>query len=86
MLTQPIDPKDKKTKKKKPLTCVQENYFVCVEFLSDVARFGRFTLGTQGKAFAAGKLTCRFQLPGITLKKNGSSYFYYAKGFSLGFA
>ncbi|KAL2229646.1 UNVERIFIED_CONTAM: Eukaryotic peptide chain release factor GTP-binding subunit [Sesamum indicum] len=61
-----IDPKTKKTMKKKPLfvkkgavvVCrVQVNNLICVEKFSDFAQLGRFTLRTEGKTVAVGMVT-----------------------------
>ncbi|KAK4375522.1 hypothetical protein RND71_006199 [Anisodus tanguticus] len=65
-LMQQIDLKTKKPMKKKPLfvkngaivLCrVQVNNMICVEKFSDFAQLGRFTLRTEGKTVAVGKIT-----------------------------
>ncbi|XP_019235613.1 PREDICTED: eukaryotic peptide chain release factor GTP-binding subunit ERF3A-like isoform X2 [Nicotiana attenuata] len=65
-LMQQIDLKTKKPMKKKPLfvkngaivLCrVQVNNLICVEKFSDFAQLGRFTLRTEGKTVAVGKIT-----------------------------
>ncbi|CAK9179809.1 unnamed protein product [Ilex paraguariensis] len=65
-LMQQIDPKTKKPMKKKPLfvkngavvVCrVQVNNQICVEKFSDFPQLGRFTLRTEGKTVAVGKVT-----------------------------
>ncbi|KAI4330898.1 hypothetical protein MLD38_029140 [Melastoma candidum] len=69
-LLQQIDPKTKKPMKKKVLfvkngaviVCrIQVNNMICVEKFSDFAQLGRFTLRTEGKTVAVGKVT---DLPG----------------------
>lgn len=61
-----IDQKTKKTLKKKPLfvkkgalvQCrVQVNSLICIEKFTDFAQLGRFTLRTEGKTVAVGKVT-----------------------------
>ncbi|KAL7104742.1 hypothetical protein ACP275_07G002000 [Erythranthe tilingii] len=61
-----IDPKTKKPMKKKPLfvkkggliVCrVQVNNLICIEKFSDFPQMGRFTLRTEGKTIAVGKVT-----------------------------
>ncbi|KAG8370577.1 hypothetical protein BUALT_Bualt14G0131600 [Buddleja alternifolia] len=61
-----IDPKTKKPSKKKPLfvkkgalvVCrVQVNNSICIEKFSDFPQLGRFTLRTEGKTIAVGKVT-----------------------------
>ncbi|KAL3512201.1 hypothetical protein ACH5RR_024918 [Cinchona calisaya] len=65
-LMQQIDLKTKKPMKKKPLfvkngaivVCrVQTNNLICIEKFSDFAQLGRFTLRTEGKTVAVGKVT-----------------------------
>ncbi|XP_042055163.1 eukaryotic peptide chain release factor GTP-binding subunit ERF3A-like isoform X3 [Salvia splendens] len=65
-LTQQIDPKTRKRLKKKPLfvkkgavvECrVQVNNMICMEKYSDFPQLGRFTLRTEGKTVAVGKVT-----------------------------
>nr|GMC75681.1 eukaryotic peptide chain release factor GTP-binding subunit ERF3A-like isoform X1 [Ipomoea batatas] len=65
-LMQQIDPKTKKPMKKKPLfvkngafvVCrIQVNNLICIEKFSDFAQLGRFTLRTEGKTVAVGKVT-----------------------------
>ncbi|XP_028805394.1 eukaryotic peptide chain release factor GTP-binding subunit ERF3A isoform X2 [Neltuma alba] len=65
-LLQQIDPKLKKPMKKKPLfvkngavvVCrVQVNNSICVEKFADFPQLGRFTLRTEGKTVAVGKVT-----------------------------
>ncbi|KAI4324940.1 hypothetical protein MLD38_030381 [Melastoma candidum] len=65
-LLQQIDPKTKKPMKKKVLfvkngavvVCrIQVNNLICVEKFSDFAQLGRFTLRTEGKTVAVGKVT-----------------------------
>ncbi|XP_051116685.1 uncharacterized protein LOC127241597 isoform X2 [Andrographis paniculata] len=65
-LIRQIDPKTKKSMKKKPLfvkkgalvECrVQVNNMICVEKFSDFAQLGRFTLRTEGRTVAVGKVT-----------------------------
>ncbi|XP_031406060.1 eukaryotic peptide chain release factor GTP-binding subunit ERF3A-like isoform X3 [Punica granatum] len=65
-LLQQIDPKTKKPMKKKVLfvksnavvVCrVQVNNMICVEKFSDFPQLGRFTLRTEGKTVAVGKVT-----------------------------
>lgn len=65
-LLQQIDPKAKKPMKKKPLfvkngafvVCrVQVSNTICVEKFSDFPQLGRFTLRTEGKTVAVGKVT-----------------------------
>ncbi|XP_031092941.1 eukaryotic peptide chain release factor GTP-binding subunit ERF3A isoform X1 [Ipomoea triloba] len=65
-LMQQIDPKTKKPMKKKPLfvkngafvVCrLQVNNLICVEKFSDFSQLGRFTLRTEGKTVAVGKVT-----------------------------
>ncbi|VFQ67780.1 unnamed protein product [Cuscuta campestris] len=65
-LMQEIDPKTKKPKKKKPLfvkngafvVCrIQVNNMICIEKFSDFQQLGRFTLRTEGKTVAMGKVT-----------------------------
>ncbi|OMP09049.1 hypothetical protein COLO4_05855 [Corchorus olitorius] len=65
-LLQQIDPKTKKPMKKKVLfvkngavvVCrVQVNNLICVENFSDFPQLGRFTLRTEGKTIAVGKVT-----------------------------
>ncbi|XAR58344.1 Protein-synthesizing GTPase [Bertholletia excelsa] len=65
-LLQQIDPKTKKPMKKKVLfvkngavvVCrVQVNNVICIEKFSDFAQLGRFTLRTEGKTVAVGKVT-----------------------------
>ncbi|KAL1548245.1 eukaryotic peptide chain release factor GTP-binding subunit ERF3A-like isoform X7 [Salvia divinorum] len=65
-LTQQIDPKTRKRLKKKPLfvkkgavvECrVQVNNLICIEKYSDFPQLGRFTLRTEGKTVAVGKVT-----------------------------
>ncbi|XP_047948247.1 eukaryotic peptide chain release factor GTP-binding subunit ERF3A isoform X1 [Salvia hispanica] len=65
-LTQQIDPKTRKRLKKKPLfvkkgavvECrVQVNNMICIEKYSDFPQLGRFTLRTEGKTVAVGKVT-----------------------------
>ncbi|XP_010537482.1 PREDICTED: eukaryotic peptide chain release factor GTP-binding subunit ERF3A-like [Tarenaya hassleriana] len=69
-LMQQIDPKTRKPMKKKVLfvkngaliVCrVQVNNTICVEKFSDFPQLGRFTLRTEGKTVAVGKVT---DLPG----------------------
>ncbi|GLT87582.1 hypothetical protein SLE2022_056610 [Rubroshorea leprosula] len=64
-LLQQIDPKTKKPLKKKVLfvkngavvVCrIQVNNLICVERFSDFAQLGRFTLRTEGKTVAVGKV------------------------------
>ncbi|CAA0829436.1 Translation elongation factor EF1A/initiation factor IF2gamma family protein [Striga hermonthica] len=68
-----IDPKTKKPMKKRPLfvkkgalvVCrVQVNNTICVEKFSDFAQLGRFTLRTEGKTVAVGKVTDLPAAPG----------------------
>ncbi|KAG5543616.1 hypothetical protein RHGRI_016386 [Rhododendron griersonianum] len=65
-LMQQIDPKTKKLMKKKVLfvkngavvVCrIQVNNVICIEKFSDFAQLGRFTLRTEGKTVAVGKVT-----------------------------
>lgn len=65
-LLQQIDPKTKKPLKKKVLfvkngavvVCrVQVNSMICIEKFSDFPQLGRFTLRTEGKTVAVGKVT-----------------------------
>ncbi|KAL3529219.1 hypothetical protein ACH5RR_008541 [Cinchona calisaya] len=65
-LMQQIDPKTKRPMKKKPLfvkngavvVChVQANNLICVEKFSDFPQLGRFTLRSEGKTVAVGKIT-----------------------------
>ncbi|KAL2482359.1 Translation elongation factor EF1A/initiation factor IF2gamma family protein [Forsythia ovata] len=65
-LMQQIDPRTKKTMKKKPLfvkngavvLCrIQVNNLICIENFSDFPQLGRFTLRTEGKTVAVGKVT-----------------------------
>lgn len=65
-LLQQIDPKTKKPMKKKVLfvkngaivVCrIQVNNMICVEKFSDFPQLGRFTLRTEGKTVAVGKVT-----------------------------
>ncbi|CAN4098281.1 unnamed protein product [Withania somnifera] len=65
-LMQQIDLKTKKPMRKKPLfvkngaivlCCVQVNNLICIEKFSDFAQLGRFTLRTEGKTVAVGKIT-----------------------------
>ncbi|XP_060205485.1 uncharacterized protein LOC132633232 isoform X2 [Lycium barbarum] len=65
-LIQQIDLKKKKPMKKKPLfvkngaiiLCrVQVNNLICIEKFSDFPQLGRFTLRTEGKTVAVGKVT-----------------------------
>ncbi|XVF40197.1 hypothetical protein PTKIN_Ptkin01aG0092200 [Pterospermum kingtungense] len=65
-LLQQIDPKTKKPMKKKVLfvkngavvVCrVQVNNLICIEKFSDFPQLGRFTLRTEGKTIAVGKVT-----------------------------
>ncbi|GAB4831772.1 hypothetical protein Ancab_005784 [Ancistrocladus abbreviatus] len=65
-LRQQIDPKTKKPMKKRVLfvkngavvVCrIQVNNMICVEKFSDFAQLGRFTLRTEGKTVAVGKVT-----------------------------
>nr|GMD35931.1 eukaryotic peptide chain release factor GTP-binding subunit ERF3A-like [Ipomoea batatas] len=65
-LMQQIDPKTRKPMKKKPLfvkngafvVCrIQVNSLICIEKFSDFAQLGRFTLRTEGKTVAVGKVT-----------------------------
>ncbi|KAF8025206.1 hypothetical protein BT93_F2139 [Corymbia citriodora subsp. variegata] len=65
-LLQQIDPKTKKPMRKKILfvkngavvVCrIQMNNLICVEKFSDFAQLGRFTLRTEGKTVAVGKVT-----------------------------
>ncbi|CAH9135105.1 unnamed protein product [Cuscuta epithymum] len=65
-LMQQIDPKTRKPMKKKPLyvkngafvVCrVQVNNLICIEKFSDFPQLGRFTLRTEGKTVAVGKVT-----------------------------
>ncbi|KAJ8773100.1 hypothetical protein K2173_028277 [Erythroxylum novogranatense] len=74
-LLQQIDPKTKKPMKKKVLfvkngavvVCrVQVNSLICIEKFQDFPQLGRFTLRTEGKTVAVGKVT---ELP-----LSGSSY------------
>ncbi|KAL4296459.1 hypothetical protein GQ457_12G007510 [Hibiscus cannabinus] len=64
-LLQQIDPKTKKPMKKKVLfvkngavvVCrIQVNNMICIEKLSDFPQLGRFTLRTEGKTVAVGKV------------------------------
>ncbi|KAJ6976201.1 eukaryotic peptide chain release factor GTP-binding subunit ERF3A isoform X4 [Populus alba x Populus x berolinensis] len=64
-LLQQIDPKTRKPMKKKVLfvkngaivVCrVQVNNLICIEKFSDFAQLGRFTLRTEGKTVAVGKV------------------------------
>ncbi|GLT87586.1 hypothetical protein SLE2022_056650 [Rubroshorea leprosula] len=64
-LLQQIDPKTKKPMKKKVLfvkngavvvCCIQVKNLICVERFSDFAQLGRFTLRTEGKTVAVGKV------------------------------
>ncbi|GLT87602.1 hypothetical protein SLE2022_056800 [Rubroshorea leprosula] len=64
-LLQQIDPKTKKPMKMKVLfvkngtvvvCCIQVNNLICVERFSDFAQLGRFTLRTEGKTVAVGKV------------------------------
>ncbi|KAL3748860.1 hypothetical protein ACJRO7_010013 [Eucalyptus globulus] len=70
-LLQQIDPKTRKPMKKKVLfvkngaivVCrIQVNNLICIEKFSDFAQLGRFTLRTEGKTVAVGKVT---DLPSI---------------------
>ncbi|XP_052176747.1 uncharacterized protein LOC127791051 isoform X2 [Diospyros lotus] len=65
-LIQQIDPKTKKVMKKKVLfvkngavvLCrIQVNNVICIEKFTDFAQLGRFTLRTEGKTVAVGKVT-----------------------------
>lgn len=65
-LMQQIDPKTKKPMKKKVLfvkngavvVCrIQVNNVICIEKFSDFPQLGRFTLRTEGKTVAVGKIT-----------------------------
>ncbi|WRX29270.1 Translation elongation factor EFTu/EF1A, partial [Theobroma cacao] len=65
-LLQQIDPKTKKPMKKKVLfvkngavvVCrIQVNNLICIEKFSDFPQLGRFTLRTEGKTVAVGKVT-----------------------------
>ncbi|KAM3268773.1 eukaryotic peptide chain release factor GTP-binding subunit ERF3A isoform X1 [Capsicum chacoense] len=65
-LMQQIDPKTKKPMKKKPLfvkngaivLCrIQVNNTICIEKFSDFTQLGRFSLRTEGKTVAVGKVT-----------------------------
>ncbi|KAK4800519.1 hypothetical protein SAY86_021006 [Trapa natans] len=65
-LLQEIDPKTKKPKKKKVLfvktnavvVCrIQVNNMICVEKFANFPQLGRFTLRTEGKTVAVGKVT-----------------------------
>ncbi|KAH6808572.1 Translation elongation factor EF1A/initiation factor IF2gamma family protein [Perilla frutescens var. hirtella] len=65
-LTQQIDPKTRKRLKKKPLfvkkgafvECrVQVNNLICIEKYADFPQLGRFTLRSEGKTVAVGKVT-----------------------------
>ncbi|KAL3626632.1 hypothetical protein CASFOL_030181 [Castilleja foliolosa] len=65
-LIEQIDPKTRKRMKKKPLFVknnalvgcrVQVNNLICIEKFSDFARLGRFTLRTEGRTIAVGKVT-----------------------------
>ncbi|KAJ4713485.1 Elongation factor [Melia azedarach] len=65
-LLQQIDPKTKKAMKKKVLfvkngavvVCrVQVSNLICIEKFSELAQLGRFTLRTEGKTVAVGKVT-----------------------------
>ncbi|XP_075519411.1 uncharacterized protein LOC142553205 isoform X1 [Primulina tabacum] len=65
-LMQQIDPKTKKPMKRKPLfvkngavvVCrIQVNNLICIENFSDFPQLGRFTLRTEGKTVAVGKVT-----------------------------
>ncbi|XP_054817466.1 uncharacterized protein LOC129317134 isoform X1 [Prosopis cineraria] len=65
-LLQQIDPKTKKPMKKKPLfvkngavvVCrIQVNNMICIEKFADLPQLGRFTLRTEGKTVAVGKVT-----------------------------
>ncbi|XP_073142826.1 uncharacterized protein [Henckelia pumila] len=65
-LTQQVDPKTKKPMKRKPLfvkngavvVChIQVNNLICIEKFSDFPQLGRFTLRTEGKTVAVGKVT-----------------------------
>ncbi|XP_040932864.1 eukaryotic peptide chain release factor GTP-binding subunit ERF3A isoform X1 [Gossypium hirsutum] len=65
-LLQQIDPKTKKPMKKKVLfvkngavvVCrIQVNSLICIEKFSDFPQLGRFTLRTEGKTIAVGKVT-----------------------------
>ncbi|KAJ7970304.1 Elongation factor [Quillaja saponaria] len=65
-LLQQIDPKTKKPMKKKVLfvkngavvVCrIQVNNLICIEKFSDFPQLGRFTLRTEGKTIAVGKVT-----------------------------
>ncbi|GMI96361.1 hypothetical protein like AT1G18070 [Hibiscus trionum] len=65
-LLQQIDPKTKKPMKKKVLfvkngavvVCrIQVNSMICIEKFSDFPQLGRFTLRTEGKTVAVGKVT-----------------------------
>ncbi|XP_073142561.1 uncharacterized protein [Henckelia pumila] len=65
-LMQQIDPKTKKPMKRKPLfvknaavvVCrIQVNNLICIEKFSDFPQLGRFTLRTEGKTVAVGKVT-----------------------------
>ncbi|PIN18098.1 Polypeptide release factor 3 [Handroanthus impetiginosus] len=65
LMTQ-IDPKTKKPMKKRPLfvkkgalvVCrVQVNNLICIEKFSDFPQLGRFTLRTEGRTVAVGKVT-----------------------------
>ncbi|XP_022766215.1 eukaryotic peptide chain release factor GTP-binding subunit ERF3A-like isoform X2 [Durio zibethinus] len=65
-LLQQIDPKTKKPMKKKVLyvkngavvMCrIQVNNLICIEKFSDFPQLGRFTLRTEGKTVAVGKVT-----------------------------
>ncbi|GFQ02232.1 eukaryotic peptide chain release factor GTP-binding subunit erf3a [Phtheirospermum japonicum] len=65
-LIEQIDPKTRRPMKKKPLFVkknalvgcrVQVNNLICIEKFSDFAQLGRFTLRTEGKTIAVGKVT-----------------------------
>ncbi|KAL3626640.1 hypothetical protein CASFOL_030189 [Castilleja foliolosa] len=65
-LIEQIDPKTRKRMKKKPLFVknnalvgcrVQVNNLICIEKFSDFAQLGRFTLRTEGRTIAVGKVT-----------------------------
>ncbi|KAK9757526.1 hypothetical protein RND81_01G168500 [Saponaria officinalis] len=64
-LLKEIDPRTKKTIKKKPsfvksgalVSCrIQVNNLICVEKFSDLPQLGRFTLRTEGRTVAVGKV------------------------------
>ncbi|VFQ66622.1 unnamed protein product [Cuscuta campestris] len=65
-LIKEIDPKTKEPKKRKPLfvkngafvVClIQVNNMICIEKFNDFSQLGRFTLRTEGKTVAVGKVT-----------------------------